>query len=289
MERVVTGLILSLSVFVSTCDTTFDPFERSPLEYSIMGYLDASADTQYVRIERIRDSLLIGSGPVDVSVTLEALESGEKYLWRDSLFRFSSNVMAHNYWTDASLDAGKTYRLEVDPLNGNPVVTSVITLPDSFPAPTARELECMNLSFDCGEYRILQVDIPGINKLAAFSAVYHIPDYARPRGCKAIRIPYWRDVASTSEGFRGSIQWKRDLELLASRFTGTAANPHFAMFEVFVASGGPEWPDFSGIDQETLFLPDAFTNVEHGIGFVGGVVSRTHRFFDDPAACDARP
>lgn len=284
MTRIV--LLMLPLLFLGACDTTFDPFERSPLEYSVMGYLDASADTQYVRIERLRDSLLIGSGPVDVSVTLEVLESGDKYIWKDSLFRFS-NVMVHNFWTDADIEVGQSYRLEVDPLNGKPIIASVISLPDSFSAPSARELECMNLSLDCGEYWILPVDITGIDRLAAFSAVYHIPDYARPSGCKTIRVSYWRDVVATPGGFRGDIQWKRDLELLASRFAGFA-NPHFAMFEVFVAAGGPDWPDFAGIDQETLFLPEVFTNVENGIGFVGGVVSRTHRFFGDPAACDIR-
>ena len=45
--------------------------------------------------------------------------------------------------------------------------------------------------------------------------------------------------------------------------------------QVLIAAAGPEWPDFLAIDEETLALADVVTNVENGVGFVGGVSRKT--------------
>ena len=63
-------LLFLLSVAGIGCDSTaLDPIVESKESYSIFGYVDARADTQFVRVEALRDSMRFGTSaldPVDV-------------------------------------------------------------------------------------------------------------------------------------------------------------------------------------------------------------------------------
>lgn len=281
-------LTFLIALLFAGCDTTFDPFNRNDLEVSLVGFLDANADTQYVRIEMLRDSLLLGSGPAEFAVSLEDLESGERNVLQDSLFLFPNDVYARNFWTSTQVRPEHTYQLTVDPLSGGNVAIATVALPDSFAAPTAPSLTCMSLSRTCTEPYSIIIQVKGVEKLAAFTAVYHYPDFTEPAGCKIRRVSYWKEAKRTDDGYEVIIQWRRDLERIIGLFGTTTASPKFGKFDIFVAAGGPEWPDFTEIDRETFFLPDVVTNVENGIGFVGGVYSRTDRVFGNQFLCDLR-
>ncbi len=43
----------------------------------------------------------------------------------------------------------------------------------------------------------------------------------------------------------------------------------------FIASGGPGWLDFLSLGRHVIALPDGVTNVENGVGFFGGIISKT--------------
>lgn len=45
--------------------------------------------------------------------------------------------------------------------------------------------------------------------------------------------------------------------------------------QIFMASAGPAWIDFSVVDDEIIILPDGISNVEKGVGYVTGVYSKT--------------
>ena len=283
-------LLLSTVVAVlgGGCETAFDPFVDREERISVMGYLDASADTQFVRVEMLRDSILFGSGPLDVTVTLEHIETERQSTWKDSLFLFPNNVRAYNYWSTEHILPSNRYRIEVTPSTGDQIVSTEIVLPDSFPDPIAPIVICMSLSERCRESPVFRIDIRGIDKLAAFSAVYSYPDYSKPEGCQIHIVDYWKEGVQTPDGYSIIVEWKRDLERISSAFGDAPISPTIALFDVFVAAGGPEWPDFIQIDRETLFLPEGISNVENGIGFVGGVITKSHRVYGDPSFCDFR-
>ena len=47
----------------------------------------------------------------------------------------------------------------------------------------------------------------------------------------------------------------------------------------FVANGGPEWSDqFESVDDIIYSLPESFSNVENGLGYLVGIVSKTIRW-----------
>ena len=282
-----TALVLLALLGMSACETTFDAFEENDRYYSITGYLDAGVDTQFIRIEPLRDSLLLGTTPIEVEVTLEHLATGVKKIWNDSLFRFADEVYAHNFWSAEPVQPRETYRLEVRQPDGL-TSTALVTLPDTFPTPIPPQVLCMSLHSYCLESWVLSIDVKGIKNLAAATAVYHYldPDPLAASKCRIHKVPYWREAMPTQDGFRIRIEWRRDLEAIADIWTAHGRVPFFANFDLFVAVGNDEWPAIAQLDQETLFLPDVATNVEHGVGFVGGVLSKNVYVFGTKLLCE---
>ena len=280
-------LTLTALLGLSACETTFDAFKENDRYFSITGYLDAGADTQFIRIEPLRDSLLLGTTSIDVEVTLEHLATGIKKTWNDSLFEFSEGVYAHNYWSPEAVQPLETYRLEVKQPDGI-TSTALITLPDTFPEPIPPDVLCMSLRSYCLESWVLSIDVKGIKNLAAATAVYHYidPDPLAASKCGVYKVPYWRKAIPTQDGFRIPVEWRKDLEAIASNWTAHGFIPFFANFDLFVAVGNDEWPDIAQLDQESLFLPDVATNVEQGVGFVGGVLSKNVHVFGTKLFCD---
>lgn len=85
--------LLVAAVFASAlaagCEHAFEPFqENEDADFSMFGYLDLNADTQWVRVMPVRQDLFLSPDPIDAAVTLEHLESGQIVTLNDSLFEF---------------------------------------------------------------------------------------------------------------------------------------------------------------------------------------------------------
>ena len=275
-------------LLLAGCETSFDPFEDSELVYSVMGYLDASADTQFVRVEVLRDSLLLGSlGGIEAEISLQDLTSGETRIWKDSVFQFAEDVFAHNYWSAQDLLPAHRYEFAVTPEQGLRAST-IVSLPDTFQLARFPEITCVSLDRDCVDLPFFQLEFVGMERVAAILMIYRFPNFNQSSGCSEMRIHYWDEAFDVPGGQAVVINWRDDLERLVISWPNIPIDPTFATIDVFVAAGGENWPDFVGIDRETLFLPDAFTNIENGIGFLGGVLSKTIRLYDNEPFCDFR-
>ena len=161
-------------------------------------------------------------------------------------------------------------------------------MPQPFSLAAFPEITCFTLASDCVDLPFFQLDFENLDRAAAMLAIYRYPDFEKPRGCKALRIHYWEEVASTPTGSSVVINWRDDLARLIPSWPNIPVDPTFATLDIYVGAGGAEWPDFVGIDRETLFLPEIFTNIEHGIGFLGGVLTKSIRLYDNEAFCDFR-
>jgi hypothetical protein len=51
--------------------------------------------------------------------------------------------------------------------------------------------------------------------------------------------------------------------------------PRLRSAEIFVAAATEAWPELGSLDRETRALPATASNVEGGLGFVGGVITRS--------------
>lgn len=263
-------LLLGVGGIGAGCDVSFDPFIENQQFYSISGYLDVRQDTQFVRVERLRDSLLYESKPLPATVTLEHLGTEQTWTWQDSLFRFGLDQRAHNFWATAPILPRETYRFSVRGPDGRRSAATV-TLPDTFSNPQVVSAPtCLELTRFCTGK--IYVDVTGIETLAALQAIYYYTtDPASPQECRQeLVVDYLPEVQSIEEGFRGALDWREELEQLDNVKA-------FIDVALLVAAGGPGWPEAATIanaDAETLFLPGNRSNVEGGVGFLGGVATK---------------
>jgi len=262
-------------------DTAFDPFEESNLTYSISGYLDASIDTQFVRVTPVRGSIALGPDPFDALVMLEHLTTGRTTFLRDSLFRYTtpqderSERYAHNYWTTEPILPLATYRLTVTRSDGARSAATV-TLPDTFPDPVV----VGNL-----------IRMQGIERFADVKAVYWVIDLLA-RQVVRHSVSYLGAITLQEDEHRVIIDRARDQANITVALGG--APMRVLRVRVTVAAAGPGWPDLAEIDEETLALSGVISNVEDGVGFLGGIVSKTLTLFDagipfDPEALPVLP
>ena len=248
------------SVTFGCSDVAFDPFTETHRHYSMSGYLNARADTQVVRVERLRDSLLFGNTPLNATVTMNHPASGRSWTLRDSLFRLGSGRTVRNFWTTAPVRPTETYRVSVQAPD-NRGASATVTLPDTFPAPKVLSHPvCLTPVTRCGG--AFRVEITGIDRLAAAQAVYH-------HGPSTVRIDYLDRARPTDEGFIVELDWREAINRLDNVEAFTCVN-------FFVAAGGPDWPKADTLTNEnapSYLQPGVWSNVDGGIGFLGGIAT----------------
>ena len=83
-----------VTALAAGCEEPFEPFQESPDgAFSMFGYLNVKADTQWVRVMPVRQNLFLQPEPIDAVVTLEHLGTGRVVTLRDSLFSFPDPVL----------------------------------------------------------------------------------------------------------------------------------------------------------------------------------------------------
>jgi len=269
------ALWLAAAGLLAGCETSFEVFAESDAHFSLFGVLDVSADTQWVRVETLQDSLLTDTKPLDAVVTMTHLPSGRRVAWRDSLFQFIGGSTAYNAWTDEPILPLETYRLEVTRADGAMSAVTV-TLPDTFPDPL------LNVS----PFSLINLPVSGnvcartfemliqVERFAALEITYHVP--TRRGMVRKYSVSYVLKAARLESGaYEVIVPWVDDLKQLAALDRDISIDEllRLSAVELLVAAAGPNWPENS-LDDETVALPGAVTHIEHGFGFVGGVVSK---------------
>lgn len=295
-HRTVSASEVLLSVgllLLSACDPTVDVLRPSEqYQFSLYGALNVAADTQAIRVGPIDDSLEIGAPPtLNVSVLLENLDTGERVSLHDSLTKLGANdVQVHNYWTTHSIQPSTSYRVSVLRA-GDPVTTATTTTPARAPELSHNNaflLPCVFPGpFDQNQRRdenTFVVEARNVEHIAAANVTYFIT-YRSSEGILRTVNTYSHYSAVEDKGslFEIPIFYRSDLVDLNPN---PGPVPQCASIEelthpyarVVVASGGPKWPeDWRGLPLGQIANRDAFSNVQGGHGFVGGVYSDTIR------------
>lgn len=255
-------VLLVVALLPAGCDSTeLDPFLESDFNYSIGGYLDGGVDTQFVRVTPVRDSIALAPGSLDATVTLEHLATGQTATWRDSIFSYQgagarAENIAHNFWSAAPILPLETYRFTVTRSDGA-TSRATVTLPDTFPQPI----------IDGNT-----IKIRGVERLADVVVEYRMLE-TLSRRIVTYAASYVHRAEPTQDEFWVFIDRTGDEDEIAARFI--IARLQVLTIKVTVAAAGPDWPDLARVDTETLALPDVVSNVEEGLGYLGGVISKT--------------
>lgn len=263
-------LVLATAVVLlfSSCEPAFAPIEQNNRTFTVFGYLNASADTQFVRLEYLRDSMATDTPTqLDAEVTLTNVETGQTATLQDSLFSYYQSGRAHNYYTTMDISPNQSYEFQIQ---GHGASSSAeVTIPSRFPKP--------NL-FRPGGY----VEVRDIGRLIAVKTLYHTcQNCGGLGGCptepfiNTDSFLHLQDTVHLEENLiKAGYHPEKDLSTIGE---GYPRGKTFTVVrsEVIVAAGTPQWPDFLTIDEEAAALPHVASNIEGGVGLLGGIVTDT--------------
>ncbi len=261
-RRAPLSLILPLLLFLGACDTSIQPFDPGDRAFSLFGYLDVAADTQFVRVAAIRDSIAAEPGPIDATVTLHERGTNRVVTLQDSLFTFfdlNESRIVYNFFTPERLQPNATYELRVERSDGA-TATAVVPLPE-LPQVTLE----VQLGFGFIPFFVQTIRIPDSDKVIDITITYRLRT-ARGGDAFTFSLSYLDLLNEQSRIPSVTINAYNDL---LARFPGTC--PQVLTSEVLVAVAPNDFPDLTDVDLETVARPDVITNVEGGVGFVGGV------------------
>lgn len=271
---------LLLIPMISSCEDTFEPFEENDkFFFTMYGYLDASADTQWVRISPVRGIFDAPPEIPDMNVILENLTDGSSVLMNNKLVQFGNQFNAINVWTEKVIQSGNTYRVQA--INPNGLQSEVVvSIPDPFPIP-----------------KLLTESIPG-RPLEYFLLIDEVENLAdvQSRWHYRVSTPFWEEerfdvfslkeratmVETTAGSYMIELDPDEEKELIMKNslvLSIPGGQIQFLENQLFVASAGPEWDDnISNIEDLVYNLPDGFSNVENGLGYMVGIYSRNIPF-----------
>jgi len=255
------------------CEESLQPFqENEQFHFTIFGYLDAAADTQWVRISPARQEFDMPAVKPDMEVTLENLANGETVVMKDTLLHLGQGFNALNVWSVMNIEPNVSYRLRAKhPYGAESRVT--VTVPEEFPTPRLFTLDLPGVET---EYHLW---IEDLEQLADVQSRWYIRvRTASFEEKRMVAISLKQDVVRNSLGnYSVRLFPDREMEEVKNQIF-TASNPEteitFLHHQLYVAAGGPEWnEEIASMDDLLYSLPDSFSNVEDGLGYMVGIVS----------------
>lgn len=268
------------------CEQTFEPLKENDRYYfSIFGTLDASADTQWVRVMPVRDSIFTSPELPSARVTITDVSTGTTHEMEDSLFTIRDDYYAWNYWTTADIKTGEEYLFEATNSEGGTSTVHVF-VPNDFPAPP--------VDYEEGD-PVARIYVDDVERLVIADIIY----YFRTIDQSGISPIYSESISQM-----GDIRVERDGTLvvygypvqgrgeISERYGTERSSVVHEWQEVRVISGGPGWPDVGDLTEQERFLPGAISNVEKGLGVLAGIVSKRlplESCYDDQGNLEACP
>jgi len=251
------------SLVLGACDDSFSPIAPGEVHLSVFGYLDASADTQWVRVMPIRPSIPTSPDSLGAEVTLEPLGTGRIIRLRDSVFHFSHYVdpelgsqgaYLHNFWTAERIEPGAEYRFSVVGREEEPAEALV-----EIPAEYEVEVWLKQVSYETDYLRIAGVEhVPFVVADAYFhdrcgSSVDSLRFDKRSGGGEGVLVPIRKEPVVPREG---------------------CGSPGVEKRELWVVGSEMEWPSGQAYSTQALAVPEGPSNVSNAVGFLGGVLTK---------------
>jgi len=266
--KYVLGVILFVGSFLifTSCDN-FEPLGQNDIyNFSIYGFLDVSADTQWVRVGTIREAIDDAPDPTGITVTLENLQTGETVELRDSLFTTQDFL---NYWTTTDIENEHTYRIKVEGTGGKSS-HAVLTTPKALPAPLVLEN-----TFPPFGFSIYIDDV--VEHVADIQSKWYVILNSETNPIKKTFTFTYRTEMKHVEVYNGAFTIFAPLEDEENYIERNIGVNEYrvAHRQFFVAAAGPEWDEnISSIDDLEYFINSTASNVSNGLGYVIGIDSK---------------
>ncbi len=223
--------------------------------FAVFGYLDTAADTQYVRVARVRSDATFSSDNDDPPlVTTTNLHTGETVVWADSLIRLENGSLGLVYFAGFDIQPSATYRLDVTDEGAEPT-RAFTTVPgtNGIIAGTPHPNRFGDL-----EQTVLWGSIARARDAHVFYQVRTLPTGVDT----TIAISYVGLGERAPEGWIFGVTLERDYRLVR-RFTESArGDTAIALLDLSMSIEAPS---------EEWTVTEEASNIENGTGFFASV------------------
>ena len=277
----VPALLLGVLAAGTGCDESVDAIVGSDIPFTVWGFMNAGADTQYVRVFPVTDQLIPDPRDgLDARVFSTNLTTGERREWAYEAVRFDSLISGHFFWSPFRAEHEHRYRLEVIRSDGE-VSNVEVTVPSEVDFDIQVDLD----------NPLIPVEIRGnVPYLIGLRVTYHAvnvpPMLAWPAGTPisgAVQLPvtivYDDIVERIDDGWRVEINMARDYTGVQSVFgrnclitvsEQSAPDIWLRTMEFTALAADSTWAPPGGVfDPNILSVPGTFSNVNNGYGFFG--------------------
>ena len=272
MARLLPQFVLFGIVLIIGCDDSFAPLSGDVVStYSVFGFLDAEADTNWVRISPVRDSIVADDSEIEAQVTLteiggatEEMRPG-KYYFR-TVSGDTSTVW--NYWTTMPIKPGYEYELRIE--NSKGVVTSKrVNIPEDFEAPV---IENYDITFS------------KLDTLAELKIKWEVHDTVSNKTFQKT-FSHMDDVMSRGNlGYRATIDPNNDFLICAINLgypvaslayeASKAGQLQLRDTQLILTAAGDDWIDVYALSKEEISVLSVQSHINNGVGFMVGVVRK---------------
>lgn len=194
-----------LFLATAACDNTVDPFvsESRGDDFAVYGYLDAGADTQFVRISPVIDASGFTFGDsLGAVVLLHEISGATGTRMQDSSVTIEGGRRAYIYYTTIPLSAGGMYRLDVFyPGRDTLRISTRVPGPDQVVAEKPRA--------DIRGFLIQPVQWTDVFRVRDVLVTYGVQT---PQGPRALELPYLAPTDGEAEILLG-LERDRDVVL----------------------------------------------------------------------------
>lgn len=265
------AFVLALGLGSLGCDDTVTAILESNRKISMFATLDMNADTQFVRVIPIRETIDGFVDPSQYALRSIDLDNGSEVEWEDSLITFADGSEGLVFFAPLRVFPGHTYRIEASGGNSNLVTSAETTIPQ-IPSVSIGPDSAERFVTPSGFFVISRQDVvwTGLEREPLEIELWYRFLRTPRSGFDDIRFPFPPDGEMLGD------QLSFNLDLAAQRFViADSIDTRRTAFiglgmritilnTAFVPPGGV-------FDRELLVQPGTFSNVENGFGFIGTV------------------
>ena len=272
---------LLLAVLSTGCTESVDPIIGTDLPFTIWGFMNAGADTQYVRVYPITDRLRAEtSTSIDAQVFSTDLTTGERRQWRYKTVSVDSVRTGHIFWSPFRALHKHRYLLEVARSDGS-------TSSAEATVPSQVDFQ-IDVEDDRSAFPVrIEGDVPNlVGMRVTYHAINIPPANAWPAGTQihppvlhSVSVPYDEKLNRIGAGWTVTVNMVQDTAAVREAFRtnclitprgGSAPNVWLRSMEISVVAADSSWNPPGGVfDPDILAVPGTMSNVENGYGFFG--------------------
>lgn len=259
-----TGAVFSFS----GCEENVNPFVDSTRYFTMFGALDMNADSQFVRVSAVRQSVDFSeSDPLDATMTSYNLTDGSVHQWTDSLFTFDDGSQGHVFYAPLRIEPGHTYRIEIVRSDGATSYAET-TVPE-LPVPTVEPVRTPVSTNSVSQsvfWRNLTDEPFRVQTWYRFLSVQGLSFVDVP-----VDYPSTNRADNLDNGWEFIVNQSVDRQVVADSISNPSDLTFMGMGMGITVLDEQFDPPGGEFDPEVLVQPGVFSNVVDGFGFVGAM------------------